>query len=74
MTNKLPVVAWVDVLKDIERIQEFVTAGVAQVAWAVCIDEGGRYQSRPRPGHSSVRHWNTGYPTQVTLTRWPPPP
>ena len=69
--NKLPVIGWADELKDIERIAQFVAAGAAPVAWAVCIDEGGRYRDRPRPSHSTVRDWDTGYGTQVTFTRSP---
>ena len=71
MANKLPVIGWPDVLKDIERIQEFVATGVTPVAWSVCIDEVGRYRARPRPPYSTVQDWDTRYNTQVTLTRWP---
>lgn len=74
MPNKLPVIGWIDVGKDIGRVQEFVEAGRAEIGWAICIDEGGRYAARPRLGHSLVRHWDTGYGTEVTMTRWPPAP
>lgn len=70
--NKLPVIAWVDELNDIARVEEFVTLGVAEIGWSVCIDEGGRYRAKDRPSHSRVEEWDTGYRTEVTLTRWPP--
>lgn len=71
MANKLPVIGWSGVLKDIDRIQEFVRLGVTPVAWSICIDEGSRYRTRPRPLHSRTEDWDTGYATQVTFTRWP---
>jgi hypothetical protein len=74
MANKLPVIGWADVLKDIDRIEEFVTARVTPVAWAICIDEGGRYRLRSRPSRCNVVEWASDYSTQVTATRWPPPP
>lgn len=45
--KKLPVIGWVDVLKDIGRLEQFVAIGAVEVAWSVCIDEGGRYRPRP---------------------------
>ncbi|MDQ2726806.1 MAG: hypothetical protein M3Y91_02845 [Actinomycetota bacterium] len=72
MANKLPVIGWVDELKDIARIEEFVNLGVAAVGFSICIDEGGRYRAKDRPTHSRVEDWDTGYGTQVTVTRWPP--
>lgn len=71
-TKKLPVIGWVDVDKDISRIEEFVTAGAVAVAWSVCIDEGSRYRGQPRHLHSRSEDWETSYSTQVTLTRYPP--
>jgi hypothetical protein len=67
--NKLPVIAWSDYEKDIDRITEFVGAGAVPVAWAVCVDEGGRYAARSRRLDSQLEHWDTGYGIQVTLTR-----
>jgi len=72
-SNKLPVIAWSDYDKDVERISEFVGTGAVPVAWAVCIDEGGHYAGRSRRPYSQLEHWDTGYGTQVTLTRSPSP-
>jgi hypothetical protein len=69
--NKLPVIGWSDYLKDVERIQRFVEMGMTPVAWAVCVDEGARYVGKPRGSFTQVENWDTGYQTQVTLTRWP---
>src|SRR5947207_4018472 len=41
LPGKLPVVVWADVLKDITRIETFVTQGKTPVGYAVCLDEGG---------------------------------
>jgi hypothetical protein len=70
--KKLPVISWVDVDKDIARIEEFVTTGTTPVAWSVCIDEGGRYRTQTRHPGSRMEDWHTGYGTHVTLTRYPP--
>ena len=69
-SNKLPVIAWSDYDKDVDRITEFVSTGAVPVAWAVCVDEGGRYSGRTRQPRSRMEHWDTGYGTQVSLTRF----
>ncbi len=44
LRRKFDVVAWSDVKKDVERIQEYVAQGKARVAYALLIDEGGRFR------------------------------
>ena len=73
MANKLPVIGWGDYEKDVERIKEFVGAGVTPLGWAICIDEGGRYAHRLRLPITWVESWSTGRGTQATFTRWPKP-
>jgi len=51
--TKFPVIFWNDdgVGKDVKRVQEFAEQGVARVAYAIFIDEGGAFRSRPaHPG------------------------
>lgn len=49
--NKLPVTGPVDYFRDVARIESFVIAGKTPVAWAIFIDEGGRYRAQERSTH-----------------------
>jgi hypothetical protein len=71
MENKLPVIGWSDVDKDIGRIQQYVATEKTPVAWSVCVDEASRWTSKPRHFASVVERWPTRHGTEVTLTRWP---
>ena len=60
--QKFPVVIWgrSGVGKDVERVQEFVEKGRAEVAYAMLIDEGGYFRNRaPHPGSEWV-DWGNG--------------
>lgn len=45
--------------KDVERIHEYVKQGKAKVAYAIFIDEGGHFSSKPPHPGSQWIHWNT---------------
>jgi hypothetical protein len=62
---------WSEVTQDLERTEQYVAEGAASIGWAVCIDEGGRHAGRTWAPHSVVHKWETGYRTEVTMTRWP---
>jgi hypothetical protein len=62
---------WSEVTQDLERTEQYVAEGAASIGWVVCIDEGGRHAGRTHAPHSVVHHWETGYRTEVTMTRWP---
>lgn len=74
-SRSFPVIGWVDPLKDIARIREFVTADKAPVAYAVLIDEGRFY--RPREAHpdSEWIDWDArspeGHAVSILWARWP---
>lgn len=52
--EKLPVIAWADVVKDAARVQQYVDARRTPLACALLIDEGGFFRARPAlPGG----HW-----------------
>ena len=51
--EKLPVIGWSDVMKDAERVRQFVDAGRTPIALGVLIDEGGFFRARPAPGSSA---------------------
>jgi hypothetical protein len=60
--HKLPVVFWTGeygVGKDIERIQDFISAGKAQIAYSIFIDEGGRYRKRTPYPQSRWIDWGS---------------
>jgi hypothetical protein len=62
---------WSEVTHDLENAEQYVAEGAASVGWVVCIDEGGRHAGRTYPPHSMVHQWETGYGTEVTMTRRP---
>ena len=43
LKNRLPVTEWKDIVKDTDRVRQFVDEGKAPIAYAVVIDEGGDY-------------------------------
>ena len=58
--SKFPVVAWgkEGVLKDIQRIYDFVEQGKAKVCYAIFVDEGDTFSDRtPHPG-SEWKKWD----------------
>jgi hypothetical protein len=57
LANKFPVTGWGDALKDIGRIEEFVSAGKVPVAYAVLIDEGRFYRTREAHPGSEWIDW-----------------
>ena len=61
LRTKFPVVFWGDegVGKDVKRVQEYITKGVAKVAYSVFIDEGSYFSYRdPHPGSEWI-DWGT---------------
>jgi len=61
-SHKLPVVFWTGeygVGKDVERIREFISAGKAEMAYSVFIDEGGRYRKRTPYPQSRWIDWGS---------------
>ena len=58
--GKFPVVDWLDVGKDVQRVHDYVAQGKAKTAYAVLIDEGGHFRNRtPHPG-SEWLDWGNG--------------
>lgn len=57
LKQKLPVVAWSEVGKDVYRIHEFVALGKAGAAYAVFIDEGGAFRHRQPPDGALWQDW-----------------
>ena len=57
--TKFPVVFWDDlgVGKDVRRVREFAEKGVAHVAYAIFIDEGGAFRSRTPHAGSKWVDW-----------------
>jgi hypothetical protein len=74
LARKLPVVVWSDVLKDITRIEAFVTQGKTPVGYAVCLDEGGFFERRPIPPGAAWQKWESpgldGSLVRVLLSRY----
>jgi hypothetical protein len=77
LPGKLPVVFWgVDgVAKDIARIQRFVEAGAARMAFAIFIDEGRYFRHRPAHPRATWLDWDASEPESVSPSvlwaRWP---
>lgn len=69
--KKLPVIGWNDVHRDAERLVRFVEESGVPAAYGICVDEGGRYAGRTAPAGAWREHWDTGYETLVTITRYP---
>ena len=66
--TKFPVVFWAEgVVKDTERIREFVRQGKARMAYAIFIDEGGYCLWRPRPEGSLWKRWEGAGPGGETV-------
>jgi hypothetical protein len=59
LKNKLPVTVWTDIVKDTARCAEFVAAAKADVAYAVCIDEGGYLARRDLSVWADCRRWSS---------------
>ena len=58
--GKFPVVAWKEVLEDVERVQSFVEKGNVRTAYAVLIDEGGCFRPREVSSPSQWCDWSNG--------------
>ena len=72
LSSKFPVVSWGadGVGKDMNRVQEFVAKGKARVAYAVLVDEGGYFRSRPpHPGGKWV-DWGNGVWVHCARVEW----
>jgi hypothetical protein len=59
--GKFPVAVWADVVKDIARADQMVARG-ADVAYAICIDEGGWTTARDRSMFEDRLEWRTECP------------
>lgn len=57
LRQKLPVVGWKDMEKDISRIREFIEAGAIEAGYTVFIDEGGFFRRREAHLGSSWIDW-----------------
>jgi hypothetical protein len=75
LAHKFPVVAFESVLKDVDRIKQFVEAGKAAIAYAVFVDEGTFFRKRPVQPGSSWIDWQTETPegrrTSILWSHWP---
>lgn len=64
--TKFPVVFWDDksggVVKDTQRVQEYVSSGRAKAAYSIFIDEGGHFTWRSAPTGSRWTEWDNGVP------------
>jgi hypothetical protein len=76
LKNKLPVTVWADIVKDTVRCADFVAAGKADVAYAICIDEGGYLGRRDLSVWADRRRWSGQphhhHPVDVLIHRQPP--
>jgi hypothetical protein len=76
LTNKLPVTAWKDMLKDPDRVRQFVDEGKAEVRYAAVIDEGGHLTRRDLALYADRQAWRV--PTARARLRdgttWDPAP
>jgi hypothetical protein len=57
LQQKLPVVGWKDMEKDIARIRTFVEAGAIECGYTVFIDEGGFFRRREAHNGSNWVDW-----------------
>ena len=62
LKNKLPVTSWSEIVKDTMRVRDFVAQGIAPVAYAVVIDEGGYLARRDLTVYATGKH-GTAHPT-----------
>jgi hypothetical protein len=60
LQQKLPVVGWLDMQKDILRVRTFVETGVVRFGYTVFIDEGGFFRNREAHSGSSWIDWAIG--------------
>ena len=73
MGPRYRVVPWASVMRDIERVQNYVARGKATVAYSVFIDEGGHFFQRKAAPPGS-EWWNWGDGRQVLWSRVPTSP
>jgi hypothetical protein len=59
--GKFPVAVWTDVVKDTLRARQMVDRG-AEVAYAICVYEGGWSTMRDRSMFEQHREWDTDCP------------
>lgn len=57
LPQKLPVVGWIDMQKDIARIRTFIEAGAIECGYTVFIDEGGYFRHRDAHSGSDWLDW-----------------
>ena len=76
LRQKLPVVGWVDMQKDITRIRTFVDAGAIESGYTIFIDEGGFFRHRDAHTGSDWVDWpqsgDRGAP-RILFSRWTTP-
>ena len=59
--SKFPVIAdWDEVEKDFQRIQNYVDQGKVKTAYALLLDEGNYFHSKPAPPGGEWRDWGQG--------------
>lgn len=65
---KFPVTSWGSILKDIDRIKEFKTNKLTEIAISILFDEGGRYINRTIPKESFWINGTNGLNLLLTVT------
>jgi hypothetical protein len=58
LRTKLPVTVWADIVRDTERVRQFVHEGKTTVAYAICIDEGNYLAQRDLSIYEERRCWS----------------
>lgn len=68
-SGKFPVTDWKEITIDIDRIENFVYDGKAKIGYAILIDEGGRYKSKPIENKTKLIEWQNGVFSFITKIR-----
>src|SRR4051794_31693326 len=58
LKSKLPVTAWSEIVKDTDRVRDFVGRGITPVAYATVIDEGGYLARRDLSVYAQRQTWS----------------
>jgi len=77
LARKFPVVAWSEVIKDVEDLRRAVADRVTDIGYALLLDEGGYWRDRRRePSFGAWDHWGVvgkdGLDPAVLMTRLSP--
>jgi hypothetical protein len=58
LRDRLPVTAWADIVKDIDRVRRYVQENRTDVAYAVVIDEGNYLARRDLTVYADRERWD----------------